>query len=507
MADRYWVGGAATWDSTAGSKWALTSGGAGGEAVPTGYDDVYIDNYGGNIQVKATSSSVCHNLNFNDGTGGAFVGTYYSPNVGTSIWGSLTFSPKMVMTHSGAYFLMLGTGSGLTVTFNGNTSLTFGYMSFSADTGDYTVTDNYVNVYTTGKILKTGAGDLTFDGNIEQGDGAAGTHIGHTKGSITFGNGSVNKMGYFYSTGSVARTVNMGSSETTFSHTSSTLMSISGTNLTFNCGTSKMTFTGTKPSLIYNTNTEFYDLAINGDQGTFNFDGNNFTCHDLTCTPANWMHLETRAGLQVRVTGVCEYKGSTWAPFTLVSTAGVTSPTVDTHAPATFITPITLSCSTSAACDNVYAQINDRVIALVNTSGNDWSKEIYAGYFGACTDAAVYFMSRTDAGVMATASDPSTITIPAASGATATLLTEIDSSLTTAGLTAEVSLVGEEEIGSEIRSLIKISVDTYDVDTIDAIRTAVATSYSGWAGTVTSVEYSAPVSATKSIVIFKMLHS
>jgi len=41
MAARYWVGGAATWDNTAGTKWALTSGGAGGQAVPTAADDVF----------------------------------------------------------------------------------------------------------------------------------------------------------------------------------------------------------------------------------------------------------------------------------------------------------------------------------------------------------------------------------------------------------------------------------------------------------------------------------
>jgi len=43
MANRYWVGGAGTWDNTAGSKWALTSGGAGGQAVPTSADDVFFD--------------------------------------------------------------------------------------------------------------------------------------------------------------------------------------------------------------------------------------------------------------------------------------------------------------------------------------------------------------------------------------------------------------------------------------------------------------------------------
>lgn len=43
MALRYWVGGTATWDATAGTKWATTSGGAGGAAVPTSADQVLFD--------------------------------------------------------------------------------------------------------------------------------------------------------------------------------------------------------------------------------------------------------------------------------------------------------------------------------------------------------------------------------------------------------------------------------------------------------------------------------
>jgi hypothetical protein len=47
MANRYWVGGTATWDNTAGTKWALTSGGAGDQAVPTTDDDVFFDTSSG----------------------------------------------------------------------------------------------------------------------------------------------------------------------------------------------------------------------------------------------------------------------------------------------------------------------------------------------------------------------------------------------------------------------------------------------------------------------------
>jgi hypothetical protein len=41
MADRYWVGGTANWDGTAGTKWATSSGGAGGASVPSSADDVF----------------------------------------------------------------------------------------------------------------------------------------------------------------------------------------------------------------------------------------------------------------------------------------------------------------------------------------------------------------------------------------------------------------------------------------------------------------------------------
>jgi len=41
MADRYWVGNSGLWTDTA--HWAATSGGTGGESVPTEDDDVFID--------------------------------------------------------------------------------------------------------------------------------------------------------------------------------------------------------------------------------------------------------------------------------------------------------------------------------------------------------------------------------------------------------------------------------------------------------------------------------
>lgn len=65
MADRYWVGGSGTWDSTNTTNWSNTSGGAGGFSVPTSADDVYFDagSNATNYTLTITSGqAVCRNL-------------------------------------------------------------------------------------------------------------------------------------------------------------------------------------------------------------------------------------------------------------------------------------------------------------------------------------------------------------------------------------------------------------------------------------------------------------
>ena len=43
MADRYWILGTGTWDSTSTTNWSTSSGGAGGASVPTASDNVFFD--------------------------------------------------------------------------------------------------------------------------------------------------------------------------------------------------------------------------------------------------------------------------------------------------------------------------------------------------------------------------------------------------------------------------------------------------------------------------------
>ena len=65
MASRFWVGGTGTWDASDTTHWAATSGGAGGQSVPTASDTATFDasSGGGTVTVNTTvniSSKFAH---------------------------------------------------------------------------------------------------------------------------------------------------------------------------------------------------------------------------------------------------------------------------------------------------------------------------------------------------------------------------------------------------------------------------------------------------------------
>jgi fibronectin-binding autotransporter adhesin len=64
MADRYWVGGTGSWNST--TKWSATSGGASGASVPTASDNAIFDANSGAAQytVTVTDNSTCADLTY-----------------------------------------------------------------------------------------------------------------------------------------------------------------------------------------------------------------------------------------------------------------------------------------------------------------------------------------------------------------------------------------------------------------------------------------------------------
>lgn len=92
MANRYWVGGTGTWDTSSTTHWSSTDGGSGGASVPTSTDDVFITSNsgfgsGGTITID---NVVCQNLTATSGHNFDF---YASALKYLRIYGNLQLEP------------------------------------------------------------------------------------------------------------------------------------------------------------------------------------------------------------------------------------------------------------------------------------------------------------------------------------------------------------------------------------------------------------------------------
>ena len=222
MANRYWVGGTASWDATAGTKWATTSGGAGGASVPTLSDDVFFDANSGASTVTVAAAAAGLNLNF---TG--FTGTFAGAS-SVSVYGSLTLSSGMTWTQSGG--LTFAGALSNTVTSNGKTIAS-------------SITFNGSGTWTLGDAL-TSSSSITL-----------------TQGTFTTNNYNVTASS-LSSNNSNTRTINLGSSTVTLSGRNGVVNFLTSTNLTFNAGTSQ----------------------INLSDNLFTFNGGSQTFYNVSCT-------------------------------------------------------------------------------------------------------------------------------------------------------------------------------------------------------------------------------
>lgn len=204
MPDRYWVGGTASWDGTAGTKWSATSGGAGGASVPTTADNVFFTNLSTGTCTIATGNTGAASINC---TG--FAGTI-TGSAAITVAGSVTLVAAMTYTHTG------------TMTFTGTGTLTTAGKAFSG----VTVSGAGITL-TLGDALNTATRTLTV-----------------TQGTFTTNNFSVSANA-LSSSNSNTRTINLGSSVVSLSTTGTAINFGNPTNLTFNAGTSQINITGT----------------------------------------------------------------------------------------------------------------------------------------------------------------------------------------------------------------------------------------------------------------------
>lgn len=223
MANRYWVGGTASWDGTAGTKWALTSGGAGGQSVPTSADDVFFDGASGAVTCTIASG----NTGAKSITCTGFTGTL-AGSAAITVAGSVTLVAGMTVTYSGTLTLS-ATG---TLTTAGKTI------------GPLTINGSGI-VVTLGDAL-TSSGAITL-----------------TLGELTTANYNITATS-FSSTVAGTRALTLGSS--TFTLTTGSFSVLSSSSFTLSAGTSTLTLNGTSSSIAVDgsfavTGLTFYNVT------------------------------------------------------------------------------------------------------------------------------------------------------------------------------------------------------------------------------------------------------
>lgn len=234
MADRYWVGGTANWDGTAGTKWATTSGGAGGAAVPTSADNVFFDANSGANTVTVGATVNCADLTF---TG--FTGTLAGTEI-IQIYGSLTAVAGMTWNFTGTIFF-LATSTGKTITADGKLS-NVSQIRFDGLNGEWTLQDTL-----SCKEIKL----------------YAGTFITNNK-NITCTEFTLDNVGASLTGG----TLTLGSSTVTIN--ASNPIGFDSRAGTINAGTSKIIVNaGTYSTAVFNISKSytFYDVEVYGNSG------------------------------------------------------------------------------------------------------------------------------------------------------------------------------------------------------------------------------------------------
>lgn len=212
MADRYWVGGTAAWDGTAGTKWAATSGGAGGQSIPGPTDDVYFNAASGGVTVTISVAN----------TGARSIRC-------TGFTGTLAGSAAISV--SGTVLLV----SGMTVTYTGTLTL--------LATGTLTTAGKTLsNITVSGGTVTLGSA-LTLTGTLNV---SAGTF------TTSATNYSLTALA-LVSTTTSTRTISLNGSTVSLSSTGTALNFTS--SLTFNQGTSTINLTGSGANFIGGSKT------------------------------------------------------------------------------------------------------------------------------------------------------------------------------------------------------------------------------------------------------------
>ena len=264
MANRYWVGGTGTWNTSSTTNWSASSGGASGASVPTATDSVFFDQ-AGTYTVTMTGALTCLDITVSAGT--------------------VTFTSTGTLAISGSMSLVTGTiwSATGTITFNATTAKT--------------ITTSAVTIFAS--ITLNGVGGtwqlqdaLTLD---------ATRTLTFTNGTFDL-NGKTLTTGLFNSNNTNTRTLAFGTGVIT-------CIAAGGTMFTVNNSGTGLTVTGTPTVNISNSGAVATTVTI-GPLSESNSISFNFTTGTYALT---FMNVTNNGVRNVNFTGFAGTLGATFA--------------------------------------------------------------------------------------------------------------------------------------------------------------------------------------------------
>jgi hypothetical protein len=242
----YWVGGTGNWEDS--NNWSNQSGGTPGYCIPSRFDNVFFDensftepNQIVTITGDASNNAYVANMSWAGATNSPQLSA--SATVKLFIYGSLELNENMAFNVLGDVYFNSDDASNTITT----ASQTFKRHVYFQGTGGYTLSDNF---------SLTGTNIIYFE-----------------NGTLNLGDNNITA-GRFLSTTSNQRTLNLGSSVITLSHSSGSTTTtyafqLNSSNLNFNAGTSTIELTGLRNYLyVANEPLSFYNVtstSLTGD--------------------------------------------------------------------------------------------------------------------------------------------------------------------------------------------------------------------------------------------------
>ena len=231
MADRYWVGGTGTWNSTSTTNWAISSGAGAGASAPTSVDNVFFDansNTGTTAFTVSASNTtlipVCQDLTISGLDGAMTLNTSAANNTNLRIYGNLTLPSTNLTLSSTGYISFFATTTGKTITTNGTS---IGGVVFNGVGGEWTLQDTLTGSATISLIITNGSlitNNQTI--NISQ-------FISAAAGSFTLGTSTLNLSGTSSALLSSSITASAASSTVNLTNNTTTARAISFGALAF----------------------------------------------------------------------------------------------------------------------------------------------------------------------------------------------------------------------------------------------------------------------------------